>query len=379
MFAMVLNILYGDKEYFLPGNVAHGHSQIESLCDVCHLEAWTNIELINKSCTDCHNEQLDAVDNSHPIKLFNDPRYVKYIDKLDARFCVSCHMEHQNDSDGSVYVTVPLSFCILCHEEDNKERKSHEDFSLESCGNVGCHNYHDNRMTNADYLVSHAEDNQVISQSRQSMDNNNYEYVGNTNCNRLNDSTISTSGCIECHSAQGSEFLDSKYGLSLKLASKGRHILPEDNRAIFISHSHATCSGCHEYSRTSSSYDSIDICLSCHSDEHSLNYLNSKHYRFYKNGKGEQAGLNAVSCAACHMPRVEKKDGNLVRHSLHNTGANLWPKEHMIQSVCIYCHNLQFSIDSMADADLRKKNFIGKPTKSIKSIKMAVSSKYQSK
>ena len=46
------------------------------------------------------------------------------------------------------------------------------------------------------------------------------------------------------------------------------------------------------------------------------------------------------------------------------------PNEKMIRSVCLNFHGLQFSLDSLADANLIKANFKGKPTKRIASLEM---------
>ena len=55
----------------------------------------------------------------------------------------------------------------------------------------------------------------------------------------------------------------------------------------------------------------------------------------------------------------------------HNQNANLVPNEKMIRPVCMQCHGLGFSIDSLADKQLIENNFQGKPGIHIQSLDMA--------
>ena len=68
------------------------------------------------------------------------------------------------------------------------------------------------------------------------------------------------------------------------------------------------------------------------------------------------------------MPRVE--EGGKV-HVQHNQNYNLRPNEKMIRSVCMSCHGLEFSLNSLADSLLIEKCFQGQPTVTIDSAQMA--------
>lgn len=81
----------------------------------------------------------------------------------------------------------------------------------------------------------------------------------------------------------------------------------------------------------------------------------------------------AVSCATCHLPRVEQDIlGEKLIKVEHNQNATLRPNEKMIRSSCMNCHSLAFSIDALADPNLIENNFQHAPTVHIKSIDMAV-------
>jgi hypothetical protein len=45
----------------------------------------------------------------------------------------------------------------------------------------------------------------------------------------------------------------------------------------------------------------------------------------------------------------------------HNQSANLTPNEKMLRPVCQQCHGLPFAIDALADRELIRRNFSGKP------------------
>ena len=81
-----------------------------------------------------------------------------------------------------------------------------------------------------------------------------------------------------------------------------------------------------------------------------------------------------MSCATCHLPRVEfttPEDETRVLVQ-HNQNDNLRPNEKMVRSVCMNCHGLQFSLDALADGKLIGRNFKGMPAKQIESIRMAL-------
>jgi formate-dependent nitrite reductase cytochrome c552 subunit len=128
----------------------------------------------------------------------------------------------------------------------------------------------------------------------------------------------------------------------------------------------ATCHGAHAFDTAAAQ---VDACLGCHADEHSLAYRGSPHQALWERERmGSLPAGSGVSCATCHLPRVP--DAKLVRVH-HNPNDTLRPNEKMIRPVCMECHGLGFSIDSLADAELVRANFAGRPADRVESIEMA--------
>ena len=148
-----------DKSELLIGETSHGHYQIEMACSSCHTEAFGGPDLIQEACTNCHQEELDNAHDSHPKKKFTDPREAFRLETIDARYCISCHTEHQPEQTHAMGVTLPDDYCFHCHAEVIDERESHKGLAFDSCASAGCHNFHDNRALYEDFLVANA--NQV--------------------------------------------------------------------------------------------------------------------------------------------------------------------------------------------------------------------------
>ena len=74
------------------------------------------------------------------------------------------------------------------------------------------------------------------------------------------------------------------------------------------------------------------------------------------------------------MPREISEDSSGQEKAFvqHNQNDNLRPNEKMLRSVCLDCHGLEFSIDALADVELVKRNFRGKPSTHIKSLDWAI-------
>ncbi|HEY9135593.1 MAG TPA: cytochrome c3 family protein, partial [Pseudomonadales bacterium] len=134
-----------DKKEFLIGDASHGHFQIELACSACHTQAFGGEEVLQNACTTCHADELKAAHDSHPKKKFTDPRNADRVDILDARYCITCHVEHKKEQTNSMGVTLPNDYCFHCHQDIGKDRDSHKDLAFDSCASAGCHNYHDNR------------------------------------------------------------------------------------------------------------------------------------------------------------------------------------------------------------------------------------------
>lgn len=156
----------GDRTVLLPGQTAGAHHQLEIACESCHTSKpfATQAKLrkdINKTCATCHKDELKAADDSHPKKKFTNPRMASYWEKVDGRFCTTCHSEHQPEVTLPMMLTLQGDFCVACHSEGEqdirKDRASHADLTFDTCTSAGCHNYHDNRALYEDFLVKHAD------------------------------------------------------------------------------------------------------------------------------------------------------------------------------------------------------------------------------
>lgn len=195
--------------------------------------------------------------------------------------------------------------------------------------------------------------------------------------------------CATCHEMQTATWLSGKHGMRLapKMLVETEAIYglfqnkalspmrPEQARLPMqskVAHVELGCSNCHGAHRYETKKAQVEACSGCHNDEHTQNYEASAHYRLWQD---ELAGIGAkgsgVSCATCHMPRQWMEDASGYEEFLvanHNQNFNLRPNEKMIRSACMSCHGLGFSIDSLADKDLIRRNFGGQPSGHIESI-----------
>ncbi|GIT90469.1 NrfA- nitrite reduction protein [Jannaschia pagri] len=155
----------GDRTVFQPGETSGVHHQFEVSCETCHtsepFEDQASIRKdLNKTCVTCHKEELKAADDSHPIKKFKNPRMAAYWDRIDARYCTSCHSEHEPEITEAGLLTLPGDYCVACHSEGEQDvrvnRPSHLGLTFDTCASSGCHNYHDNKALYEDFLVKHA-------------------------------------------------------------------------------------------------------------------------------------------------------------------------------------------------------------------------------
>ena len=147
--------LADNKSQFLIGEATHGHHQIELACESCHTSAFGGTEVLQEACLNCHKDDLNESQDSHPAKKFNDPRNADLLAILDARYCISCHTEHQKEQTREMGVTLPENYCYHCHTEIGEERESHKGLAFDSCATSGCHNYHDNRALYESFLLKH--------------------------------------------------------------------------------------------------------------------------------------------------------------------------------------------------------------------------------
>jgi len=416
-----------DKTVFLPGDTSHGHYQIEMACSACHTDSYTNEKEMQKACVTCHAEELKQIEDSHPKSKFTNPRNADRVAKLDARQCVTCHAEHNPEITNEMGVTVPADVCIVCHQDIADDRPSHKGMDFMTCASAGCHNFHDNKALYEDFLLKHAgEKNHLdiikhkekdihsrIQYSRQypvkeypvkkltaddkdipdgiHVDQKIIEQWSVTahaesgvNCGacHLEGETNkwvnkpSQEICANCHNDESKGFLESKHGM--RIAQGLSPMKPELARQPMKSSVHSkelTCNSCHSDHNFDVAYAAAEACLQCHDDKHSTAYKDSPHFKtWYAERSSGNKKNEGVSCATCHMPRIEKQFPGGNKHIIvqHNQNQNLRPNEKMIRSVCMNCHGLEFSIDALADRDLIDSNFLGKPNRHIESIDMAV-------
>ena len=416
-----------DQKIFSPGEMTHGHHQIEMACSVCHTDSFGGGEILQSACVECHGAELKAVDDSHPKSKFTNPRNASRVKELDARVCVTCHTEHKSEITGEMGVTLPEDFCFKCHQDVAEDRPSHKGMAFTTCANSGCHNYHDNSALYEDFLEKHIGEKEVLSEAKNQKkstveqltlmsrypvkqyplikltqkdrdssfgsDNDNsvsYEWEmtahaeAGVNCSACHQQK-SVSGeitwiekpteqsCKSCHSEEVKGFLDGKHGMRIKAGLTPMTPAMAKQPMRPISHNkELSCVSCHSSHKFDVKHAAVEACLSCHDDSHSKAYKQSPHFgTWHKEVTGQSDPDTGVSCASCHMPRVMKEiDEHKLVLSEHNQNLNLRPNEKMIREVCMNCHGLGFSIDALADKNLIKNNFNGRPSVHVESIDM---------
>lgn len=429
-----------DKSELLIGESTYGHYQIEMSCSSCHTDPFGGPEVLQNACENCHAEELKQGHDSHPMKKFTDPRDAYRLDKIDARYCISCHTEHQKEQTHSMGVTLPDDYCFHCHADVADERESHQNLDFDSCASAGCHNFHDNRALYESFLVKHANQPWLDDMARITAPNHAAMNASKT----LNKSVVpipaktdsavidnwpSTAHgkaaiacndchsngsdqqwlakpelgqCQQCHQQESQGFVAGKHGMRLspQLDAILPAISPSESPLEFKTSSHTAhqgCSSCHSVHESKPQFAHVDACLQCHNDEHSLAFTTSPHGKLWNKALNQQLNLEqAVSCATCHMPRIDDNntgikivsnkeqaiddsgngkngahDSAVIRVE-HNQNFYLRPNEKMIRPVCMQCHSLEFSIDALADKLLIKRNFSGQPSQHIPSIDWAL-------
>lgn len=401
----------------MPGEMTHGHHQIELQCSACHTSPFGGDEVLQDACVTCHADELKLALDSHPKTKFTNPRNADLVKVLDARYCASCHSEHNPDITRPMGVTHPEDFCVQCHQDIGEERETHQGLGFETCASAGCHNYHDNRALYEDFLLKHQDS--VTPTDRRQLPSELKDYllsmgttwekrtqpsaaaeqvmtdeihadwlasahgqaeVGCDSCH-TNESSgewiekPSTEQCQGCHAAETEGFMAGKHGMRLAaglspMTPAQAHIPMQPANA----HKELTCNSCHgahDFNRVDAS---TSACLTCHADDHSKSFFDSPHGSLWLEvEQGVRPMEEAVSCATCHMPREENTVfGQKVVQVQHNQNANLRPNEKMIRPTCMNCHSLSFSIDALADPVLIHNNFNGQPAEHIRSIDMAV-------
>lgn len=413
------------EQTFIPGETTHGHHQIEMQCSACHTP---NMGVKQESCNECHAEELRMVDDSHPVIKFKDPRNAARLAKLDARYCITCHREHQPEITNPMGVTIPEDYCYHCHEEIAEERPSHVGLPFDSCATAGCHNFHDNTALYERFLTDHLDEPDfkaiALQQMRTYYDaperkpgealekldadapedvayNHTTLHTWSTtahaaagvNCSACHDVKDPESGqiswqnkpgyqsCQSCHSHETKGFLEGKHGMRLAAGlspmQPSMALIPMRADAAHLELDCGSCHGAHQFDTRVAA---VDSCLKCHNDEHSLAYKKSPHFQLFKQAQlGLKPAEAGVSCATCHMPRVDRTEfGETITIVDHNQSNSLRPNDKMIRSSCIECHGLQFTLNALSDRELIQRNFQGRPTTFVESLEMAREEKLKS-
>lgn len=424
-----------DKSVFLPGETTHGHHQIELDCEACHSENFSDGEALQASCMNCHGEALKENRDKHPKSKFTDPRNADRLEMLDARYCVTCHVEHRPEMTLDMGLTIPLDYCQLCHQDIAEERPSHEGMAFDTCASAGCHNYHDNQALYEDYLIKHLDQPDFLEKqgsfpelnfaelapvlpdypvdkypfeklTKETLDAPEHVNANETivhdwfetkhaesgvNCTACHTEIIDEKEtwvdkpghevCSTCHFAQVASFKQGKHGMRLDTDKLTRQFSPMTPALARLNMKHGakdkelSCNSCHAAHRYDTKKARVEQCLSCHDDEHSLAYIDSPHHELWKKElAGELPEGGGVTCATCHMPRIDKEffDGDFYMGIVqHNQNDTLKPNEKMLRPVCMNCHGLGYGINALADESLIKNNFSGHPTVEIESMKLA--------
>ena len=176
--------------------------------------------------------------------------------------------------------------------------------------------------------------------------------------------------CQSCHENPVDTFLLGKHGIRLleeesSLQPKMAR-LPMKHDAL---NKQMNCNACHNVHTVNTLQASVDSCLGCHNDNHSLNYENSKHGEAVFAAIADNPTLprpdeTMVTCATCHLPRSAQKkgDGTLLVKVNHNNTYTLKPQDRMVGDVCMNCHGMEYGYNSIFDDELVEANFDRPPT-----------------
>lgn len=395
-----------DKTAIMPGDTSHGHHQIELQCSACH-DTGPGGALVtavtNDACLKCHDQDLDEADDSHPVVKFKKPENRPFLEKIDAQRCITCHTEHRPEATGSMGVTIPADYCTYCHQATIEERDTHKGLGFQSCATAGCHNYHDNRALYERHLAMHSLDPPHLDSGRvgdlESLRRYLQEHpeteplrpaaadapvgvklpdeelhrwsadahaLAGVNCSDCHQpdggdwkDEVTMETCATCHTQEHAGFLRGKHGMRpaagmspMTPAMARQSMRPE------AAHRALDCMSCHGAHAFDTRHAAVTACMECHDDDHTRAYRGSPHFAAWrKELAGEAPAGSGVSCATCHMPRVEDGAGGL--RVEHNQSANLTPNEKMLRPVCQQCHGLPFAMDALADRSLIDRNFTG--------------------
>lgn len=175
--------------------------------------------------------------------------------------------------------------------------------------------------------------------------------------------------CQSCHEHSVDTFLLGKHGIRTfegmsPLTPAMAHLPMKDG----VADKQMDCNTCHNVHTVNTYQASVDSCLTCHSDNHSLNYQNSPHAQiFQKIGTLPRPDKNSVTCATCHLPREKSGDSILVNH---NNTYTLKPRDRMVKEVCMNCHGVEHAYNSIFDDELVEANFARPPNQKMSTFQL---------
>lgn len=180
--------------------------------------------------------------------------------------------------------------------------------------------------------------------------------------------------CQSCHELVVETFLLGKHGIRLQEGLSP--LSPAIARLPMKESAHdtlMTCNTCHDVHSVNTFEASVDACLTCHNDTHSLNYENSHHAElFVADSQLPRPSAKAVSCATCHLPRqvIDVAGSEPFVTVNHNNTLTLKPGDRMVSEVCMNCHGMEYSYNSIFDDELVELNFARPPTQDIQTLEM---------
>jgi hypothetical protein len=422
-----------DQRVFMPGNLTPGHHQLQLACNACHSDPLGGGEVLQQACVDCHGEDRKKPFDSHPASKFRDPRNADRLENIDALHCVTCHTEHRPEITRNNGVTQPRDLCLHCHAGIAEDRPSHSGMAFTTCASSGCHNFHNNRSLYTKFLIKHLDepallDDPVLPQRefaqlldqiseypleqypQQALSAQDADGVfssglqplqadwaataharSGVNCSACHQQKAKDGSqpawsdypdeqvCSRCHSLEAERFTRGKHGMRLAAGLSPMQVsearLPMQADAV---HESVGCNSCHVAHRYDVRRAAVEACTGCHDDSHTRAYEGSPHHRLWQQElSGELTAGSGVSCASCHMPRIEHDVSDWLSRVMvdHNQSANLSPNSKMIRTACLQCHGLEFSIDALADQKLIDNNFRGSPSLHINTMELAAAEK----
>lgn len=175
--------------------------------------------------------------------------------------------------------------------------------------------------------------------------------------------------CKSCHESSVDTFLLGKHGIrtleGLSALTPAMAHLPMQDSSL---DKQMNCNTCHNVHTVNTYEASVDSCLTCHRDNHSLNYKSSPHGTIFRDiGTLPRPNQDAVTCATCHLPREVSGDKVLVNH---NNTYTLKPGDRMVKEVCMNCHGLEHAYNSIFDDELVEANFARPPTQKLPTFQL---------